>query len=266
MNNLDEYLAAIQDVIVAITSRSKSIVSFFVHGSVVRGTIRPYKSDIVDGMAIFDDCIFDSETKFVSALEAMTSACERLVSYPCPSHPFHYYTTSEVAQYFPASLLPIYASNVRSRCDYGIDCRERLGTSEVSTRISGFLCLSFFRSAQQLGRYLRKRRLDTADKQYLSEQLLRYRKVVPLLVCMAYGLWVEHTEANTIVRSLLPEIDFSILYRIDALVESSGNASQGELRSILEESLLLFAEIHDRVWVEFNRKQQTRSPTAQESR
>lgn len=250
MQSLAEYRTAAEDIIAALTSRARGIASCLLHGSVARRSIRPHKSDLLDAVVVFQDDILRSEHEFYHALEAMISACDRLKAFPCPTHPFHYYTCWEVTNHFPASLLSIYRSDDHSECAYGEDLRGQMETSSSSRKVSQMLCLTFMRSAQGLAQYLSKRRLERHEVSLVLKQLVRYRKTVPLLACIGYGRWVEHQEADIVIRSLMPDLDFSPFEKLDLLIVSWDEVRPPALRTVLKDTLVLLGNMHEQLWAD----------------
>jgi hypothetical protein len=71
--------------------------------------------------------------------------------------------------------------------------------------------------------------------------------MVPLLACAGYGVWVENSAADQALRMLLPEVDCSILARLDALDASTVEPEDREVQYCLLKALEFFYSIQENI-------------------
>lgn len=233
----DEYRVTAQKVLRTVAGSSPDVRSCLLHGSVARGETRPGLSDLIDALVIIENEAFTSFDTFATIMQNMAAACGLLRACDCPTHPFQYYLIDEVMTSYPATLLAIWTDESKTIVSAGEDIRSRIATSRRSAQLSRLLAMSFFRGVQHLGAYLGQDTWRQRDCRFVSQSLIRYCKVVPSLVCIAFDIWLEHSEASMALRSLAPNIEISTLQELRAMCLPSAIATETTIRSMLEKNL-----------------------------
>jgi hypothetical protein len=218
LDNSEAYKNVATALLNQLSDRSPAVRTCLLHGSVARGRIKPGRSDLIDALVVVDDSFHISFEIFSSTLKEMAQSCRSLQNLACPTHPFQFYTRHEIETSYPGSLLAIWGQRDGTLLISGEDVRECFSTTEMSRRYSPSFALSFARSVQRLLAFLAEKDPNKCNRENILKALTRYRKTVPLLVCMSFGLWLEHSEAEVRFGSLVPGIDltpFEDLRRLD---------------------------------------------------
>lgn len=234
----EDYQSALEGFLDDLRPLGEDVASVLLYGSMVTGTLRPGKSDLLDAVVFLPDEAFQDRERFHRALGVMVEACERLSGLGIYFHPFSYWNEQTP---LPGSLF--IHSERDSRFVYGRDLRERMAATEESRAV---LHTAFFhqrRLAFPLIVYLYKRALTPQDCHDIIYALTQASKQLPMMTCWALGLRPESVKDAAIkMREALPQVDLGVFEKITALRaqdEAGAALNPEEVRTVLREALTL---------------------------
>jgi hypothetical protein len=209
MPNLGDYQLALKmctDVVAG-----PECVSVMLYGSLARNLVRPGHSDVLDAFVVVSDDVLRNELDHARLIEKFLVACASVSALGLPFHPFHYYGCDEVLTYHPALFLPTWKRHGFSRVQLGRDLRSELNTTSHSILLARAAFYSFCRYLLSLGHLASRNILTPSQRFSIIGALTRSRKVLPLLVCVACGHWVEQSEALATLPKAVPDCDIAPL-------------------------------------------------------
>src|SRR5688572_16078416 len=125
----DLVLDGLLDDVKRMADAVSSVVLF---GSMARGDVLPGHSDMMDVYIFLKPELFNDKEGFLSALEVMAEACEKIADRsPGPFHPFFYWDELDPV---PATFNLDLA--VHSKVLFGEDIRSKIKTTAASRKVA----------------------------------------------------------------------------------------------------------------------------------
>lgn len=239
-----------------ISELGDDLCSVILYGSLVKDSIRPGLSDLLDAVVVVDWELLADETSYYRAIDLMIKICSRLSQTGVPFHPFHYFANDPTGWSAVALYVPAWTSNRYSKVIAGADVRPLLRTSDSEL---------LYMRGWYFASYRRFRRLAL----FLSAALDRHeglREVIPALhefvrnhpqfACFACNRWVDRAEAVAEISALFPGIDIYSLQRLSEAVEQSpADIDTQAAQRLLDQALRLNESLYQSVasWVGQNK-------------
>lgn len=247
-----DYANEVKLFLEAISELGDDLCSVILYGSLVKGTVRPGLSDLLDAVVIFQSRVLADETSYYRTMDLMIKVCSRLANTGAPFHPFHYFFLDPTGWSTVALYVPTWISDRYSRIVAGTDVRPLLRTSDEELQyMRGWyfaLYRWFRRSAFSLSAALdRQERVPV-----VISALREFTRNHPQFACFACNRPVDRAEALGEIAALFPHIDIKSLQRLSAQAESSlTDMSTQDARRLLDEALRLNESLYQSVasWV-----------------
>jgi tRNA nucleotidyltransferase (CCA-adding enzyme) len=127
-----DYDVVLDGLLEDVRRMSEVVSSVVLFGSMARGDVLPGHSDMMDVYIFLKPDTFDKKNRFLSALEVMAEACEKIANAsPGPFHPFFYWKESDpVPATFHLDL------TVHSKVIFGQDKRAGIETTPSSRSVA----------------------------------------------------------------------------------------------------------------------------------
>ena len=246
---VEDYWSALDAYLERVQRLGDELLSVLVYGSLIEGGLRPGRSDI-DGDLILHERVFADKERFINALEIMTDATEQLVLAGLPLQAFSYFSLAELSEML-ADFMPLFADPGNSRVIFGEDVRAHIATTSVNRLAARAAFFEGLQVTYPLAAYLRKQELTPEDCREIIDYLLAVRRYPAKLACTTLDIWVHYPDAVQELETVFPEIDTSVLKRIDRLKESpESEVGAEELLEIIEELLIFVEVLHDKLLAE----------------
>lgn len=240
----EDYQRALDGFLEDMSRLGDDVASVLLFGSMVKGNLRPGKSDILDAAVFLTDETFQDRARFLRALTVMVEACERLSGLGIYFHPFVYWN-----EHTPLPGTLFIHSEADSRFVYGRDIRERLAVPEASRTVIRTAFFHQRRLGFPLIAYLYKRTLTPQNCIDITYSLMQASKQLPMMICWALDLRPDGTmDAVVKMHEALQHVDLSVFGKIDELRrqnESGVSLDSEEVRAVLREALTLDDELND---------------------
>ena len=244
---IENYDRALEGFIGDVQSMDDAAESLLLFGSMARGGVKPGVSDLMDAYIVLRPEVFEDKERFLSSLEIMMQACDRLETTGLPFHPFGYIGSDEV-EYLPAKAFSIFPFEPFTKAVWGTDALSAIRGKSTSHFLNS---TRFYegRSIVQfhLARYLYKKVLTEQDCQQIIEVLLAVKKDT----YMAYMALMDRSPTTMEPIEELEEalgVDTSVLRRIAVLKENlSSTPDVDEVRRLVDDALLFMEDMHSRI-------------------
>jgi hypothetical protein len=245
---VEDYDRAVQAFVADMRACGDDMVSILLYGSVARESVVPGESDLLDAQVFLRDEVFQDKERFLRVLQTMVESCQRLLRTGIPFHPFIYFSRAE-ASYHPALYLSNWKSEKTSRVLYGEDIRPQISSRESSRAVAANAFFEGRRSmAHPLAVYLSRKDWTPQDRREVVHRLISLKKHMTIMACFALGIPTEASQAVAELEKVLPDLDTSVLKRIDSLRDQTGPREElRDPRGLLRETLIFIENLHDRI-------------------
>jgi predicted nucleotidyltransferase len=241
----EDYQRAADDFVQDVSKLQDDAVSVILYGSLVRGDVRPGQSDILDAFLFLPDEIFQDKARYLRTLEVMIEASLRLSRRGIPFHPFFYWDDVST---IPAIFYLTFVSDKSSKPVLGSDRRSRLRCSPASLKFARTAFFDFRRQGHQGVIYLAKETWDEKDVVRVRNILTSAKKYLVMMSCWALDLWVPLPDTTAALQKELPDLDLSVLGKIEAaLVSAEAFPDIERLREIFMQTFDLIEDLHDAI-------------------
>jgi hypothetical protein len=219
MIQVSDYTRMVDEFVQAMSGLGDDVCSVILYGSIVKNTVRPGVSDLIDAVVIFQPGVLQDETACYRALDVMTDISTRLANRGIPFHPCHYFTLdfwSALAQYVPS-----WESERFSRIAAGRDVRPFLRSADLDfAYVRGLYfasCTQFRRSAA-----LFMSKLHSSQGPLKIGPFLRnFIRDLPI-PCFACNRPIERADSLLQVVQLFPhELDIRMLQELWERIENA---------------------------------------------
>lgn len=220
------------------------VSSVVLFGSMARGDVLPGHSDMMDVYIFIKPDVFDDKERFLSALEVMAEACEKIADRsPGPFHPFFYWNELDPV---PATFNLDLA--VHSKVIFGEDIRSKIETTAASSRVAQTAFFEMRRLGSPLMSYLQKKDLTEQDRQAIFNLLMTIKRDLPMLALMVIDIWVVQKESIEALKNAFPDINVEVLDRIVMLQHDEASRRDPELlRQTFRDAMVFVEELNDRL-------------------
>ncbi|HEX8472981.1 MAG TPA: hypothetical protein VF666_03025 [Pyrinomonadaceae bacterium] len=244
----EDYERAVHDFVADMHPLGDDVVSILLYGSVACKRINPGKSDLLDATVFLRDEVFQDKERFLKTLEIMVESCRRISRKGIPFHPFFYFSQAEASCY-PAPYMSSWESEKTSQVLCGEDIRPRIRSRELSRAVTANAFFEGRRSmAHVLTVYLSREDWTPQDRLDIIHRLISLKKFMTIMACFALGISVEASRAVVELEKALPNLDTSVLKRIESFRNQTEPREElSDLRGLLREMLIFVENLHDRI-------------------
>ncbi|MCA1566109.1 MAG: nucleotidyltransferase domain-containing protein [Acidobacteria bacterium] len=241
---VEDYERALDAYLDEASRLGDDLVAVLLYGSMAQGKLRPGHSDI-DAYVVLRNEVFDERERYLRALEILVEAADSVAQSGIPFHPFHYFSLDELRR-VRADFVPLWHHEGSNRVVFGQDVRSHIAT----TAVSRFRARSMFFEARQvvlpLTSYLYKPELSIQDCQKIIRHLGSIRRFIPKLACITLDIRPDFSVGEEEFKKLFPEVETSVLRRIDALRElTDEELKPAAVRETLSDSLNFLEHAND---------------------
>jgi predicted nucleotidyltransferase len=236
----------------AISELDDDLCSVILYGSLVKGTVRPGLSDLLDAVVVVQSRLLADESSYYRTVDLMLSICSRLEATGAPFHPFHYFALDPPGWSAVALYVPTWTSDRYSRIVAGTDVRPLLRTSDLELRYmrGWYFGMShwFRRRAFFLSAVLNRQE----GAHGVLPALREFTRNHPQFACFACNRPIDRAEALDEIAVLFPNVDIDSLQRLSEKAESAlTDISTQDARRLLNEGLRLNESLYQSVasWV-----------------
>ena len=236
-----------------------AVSSVVLFGSMARGDVLPGHSDMMDVYIFLKPDLFDDKAGFLSALEVMAEACEKIADRsPGPFHPFFYWKEGEPV---PATFHLDLA--VHSKVIFGHDRRSLIETTPSSASAARTAFFEIRRLGSPLMAYLKKDDLTEQDRQAIFNLLMTIKRDLPMLALMAVNVWVVQKESIQALTNAFPDINVEVLNKIATLQhDESARQDSALLRQTFRDAMVFVEDLNDRLVAEVRGSLRAQCPQA----
>ena len=248
MIDTSDYHRLTDEFIQVISSVGHDVVSVILYGSLVKGTVRPGMSDLIDAVVIFKQSLLACPEDYYRMLDTATSICSRISQTGVTFHPFHYFFLdhsewSTVALYFPA-----WTSSRYSKVVAGVDARSLLRTTDRNLE---FMRGWYFAAHRSLLRrcFLMMSDLHLPERRRQVVAFARsFVKDLPQFACLACGLLVDRADAMSEMVQFFPDCDVNLLRALSQEAnESLPEVDIEKARKLLNQTVDLSEKLYQAV-------------------
>jgi hypothetical protein len=209
-----------------------------------RGDVLPGHSDMMDVYIFLKPEVFDDKERFLSALEIMAEACEKIADRsPGPFHPFFYWNELDPV---PATFNLDLA--VHSKVVFGEDKRSKIETTAMSSRVAQSAFFEMRRLGSPLMTCLQKEELSEQERMAIFNLLMAIKRDLPMLALMVIGIWVVQKGSIEALGNAFPDINIEVLDRITMLqYDEASRQDPVLLRQTFRDAMLFVEELNDRL-------------------
>jgi predicted nucleotidyltransferase len=239
-----DYDVVLDGLLEDVRRMSDVVSSVVLFGSMARGDVLPGHSDMMDVYIFLKPDTFDEKTRFLSSLEVMAEACEKIANAsPGPFHPFFYWKEGDPV---PATFHLDLA--VHSKVIYGQDKRSGIETTPSSISVARAAFFEMRRLGSPLMTYLKKDDLTEQDRQALFNLLMAIKRDLPMLALMVVNIWVVQKESIQALTNAFPDINVEVLNTI-AMLQHDESARQDSslLRQTFRDAMVFVEDLNDRL-------------------
>jgi hypothetical protein len=247
-----DYTNEVKFFVESISELGDDLCSVILYGSIVKDTVRPGLSDLLDAVVIFQSKLLTDETSYYRTIDLMIRICSRLAATGVPFHPFHYFTLDATGWSAVALYVPTWTSDPYSRIVAGTDVRPLLRTSDQE--------LQYMRGWYfALSRWFRRRAISLSA---ILEPQQRVRGVIaalreftrnhPQFACFACNRSIDRADALAEIAALFPNIDIDSLQRLSEKAEASlTDIGTQDAQLLLDQALRLNESLYQSVasWI-----------------
>lgn len=239
-----DYQDALDALVGVLRELDDELASALLHGSMVRGDLRPGSSDI-DIFLFLQDRVFTDKAAFLRAIEIIVEACTELALRAIPFESVHYFSLDEI-DCIRATFLPAWQAERPSTVLCGQDVRAQISSSEASRFSVRQAIFQARRMCHPLAKYLGNDEHLTRDWPRIKDFLQSLERRIPQLACVALDIWVDVPEAMQALERALPELETDALKKIQLLRQQSEDIDDiGERRELLRDALQFVEQLHD---------------------
>lgn len=242
-----DYDVVLDGLLEDVRRMSDVVSSVVLFGSMARGDVLPGHSDMMDVYIFLKPDTFDEKTRFLSSLEVMAEACEKIANAsPGPFHPFFYWKEGDPV---PATFHLDLA--VHSKVIYGQDKRSGIETTPSSISVARTAFFEMRRLGSPLMTYLKKDDLTEQDRQAIFNLLMTIKRDLPMLALMVVNTWVVQKESLQALRNAFPDVNIEVLNRITMLQhDESARQDSALLRQTFRDAMVFVEDLNDRLIAE----------------
>lgn len=239
-----DYDVVLDGLLEDVRRMSDVVSSVVLFGSMARGDVLPGHSDMMDVYIFLKPDTFDEKIRFLSSLEVMAEACEKIANAsPGPFHPFFYWKEGDPV---PATFHLDLA--VHSKVIYGQDKRAGIETTPSSISVARAAFFEMRRLGSPLMTYLKKDDLTEQDRQALFNLLMAIKRDLPMLALMVVNIWVVQKESIQALTNAFPDINVEVLNTIAMLQhDESARQDSGLLRQTFRDAMVFVEDLNDRL-------------------
>lgn len=239
-----------------ISELGDDLCSVILYGSLVKGTIRPGLSDLLDAVVVVESGLLSDETSYYRAIDLMIRICSRLSRTEAPFHPFHYFANDPNGWSAVALYVPAWTSDRYSRVIAGTDVRPLLRTSDSDLLYMRGWYFATYRGFRRRALFL-SAVLDRQEKRpEVIPALQEFTRNHPQFACFACHRSVDRAEALAEISALFPDFDIDSFQRLSEQVEKSPTDMDAETaKRLLDHALQLNESLYKSVaaWVDQNK-------------
>ncbi len=242
-----DYDVVLDGLLEDVRRMSEVVSSVVLFGSMARGDVLPGHSDMMDVYIFLKPDAFDEKNRFLSALEVMAEACEKIANAsPGPFHPFFYWKEGDPV---PATFHLDLA--VHSKVIFGHDNRSGIETSPSSSSVARTAFFEIRRLGSPLMTYLEKNDLTEQDRHAIFNLLMTIKRDLPMLALMAVNIWVVQKESIQALTNAFPDINIEVLNRIVMLQhDEAARQDSALLRQTFRNAMVFVEDLNDRLIAE----------------
>jgi hypothetical protein len=250
-----DYTNEVKFFLEAISELGDDLCGVILYGSIVKHTVRPGLSDLLDAVVVVQSRLLADEASYYRAIDLMIRICGRLQTTGVPFHPFHYFALDSTGWSAPALYVPTWTSDRYSKIVAATDVRHLLRSSDTGlTYMRGWyftLCRRFRRRVFYLTTVL-----ETSEGvRGLIPALRQFTRNHPQFACFACDRPVDRADALAEIAALFPGFDVNLLNRLSETAEDSVfDISTQDAKRLLEQASRLNESLCHSVasWVEQN--------------
>jgi len=251
-----DYTTEVQLFLEDIAELGDDLCSVILYGSLVKETVRPGLSDLLDAVVVVESRLLADETSYYRALDLMIRICSRLSHTGIPFHPFHYFDSDPNGWSAVALYVPAWTSDRHSRIIAGRDIRPLLRTSDSELLYMRGWYFALYRWFRRRALFLRAALDRNEGLDEVVSALREFTRNHPQFACFACNRSVDRAEALAAISALFPAFDIDLLQRLSEQVEKSppNIDTQAALR-LLDQALRLNESLYKSVasWVDENK-------------
>jgi predicted nucleotidyltransferase len=239
-----DYDLVLDGLLEDVERMADAVSSVVLFGSMARGDVLPGHSDMMDVYIFLKPELFNDKERFLSALEVMAEACEKIADRsPGPFHPFFYWNELDPV---PATFNLDLA--VHSKVVFGKDIRSKIKTNAASRKVAQTAFFEMRRLGSPLMVYLQKNDLTEQERQAIFNLLMAIKRDLPMLALMVIDIWVVQKESIEALKNAFPDINTDVLNRIVKLQHDEASRQDPEvLRQTFREAMVFVEELNDRL-------------------
>ena len=216
MIQVSDYAKMVDEFLEAIAKLGDDLCSVLLFGSVVKGSVRPGASDLLDAIAILQPHVMQDETAYYRALDVMIDICtkvkDKVLPFNVPFHPCHYFVLDPDCWSTLAIYLPAWKSDHYSKIAIGRDVRPLLRSNDQDFE---FMRGWYFAACHQFRRnaVVLMSQLDSPQGAPEIVRLLQdFIKGLPTYACFVCNRAVDRAEILAEINRLFPhEVDLHCL-------------------------------------------------------
>lgn len=251
-----DYTTEVQLFLEDISELGDDLCSVILYGSLVKETVRPGLSDLLDAVVVVESGLLADETSYYRALDLMIRICSRLSHTGVPFHPFHYFDSDPNGWSAVALYVPAWTSDRYSRIIAGTDVRPLLRTSDSELLYMRGWYFASYRWFRRRALFLSAALGRQAGPDEVIRALQEFTRNHPQFACFACNRSVDRAEALGEISALFPAFDIDSLQRLSEKVEASApNIDTHSAQGLLEQALQLNESLYKSVssWVDQNK-------------
>ena len=249
-----DYERALDRFIDDLRPLASDVSGALLFGSLVRGDVRPGKSDLLDAYLVLRSEVCLERERFMRALHVLVEAAANVLRSGLPAHPFFYCFEHERDD-FHESRLMFYQPDGTSRVLLGQDLGPRTRVCAESEAVAR---TSFFHTRQtthQLGRFLYQQQLSDCDRAEILHDVATVYKHLPRLTCLALDISANELTNVQDLKEALPGLDTEVLDRIAMFRKRPAEAADVQAwHTIIIDTLSLVEQVHMRLVEKIGRR------------
>lgn len=207
----DDYTKALETFVSVASQLGDTLRSILLYGSMVKGTVRPGASDMLDAAVILRESVLTREAEYYEVLDVLTEACARIRMPDVPFHPVHYFVLDDAGWSAATHFLPAWRSERYSRIVAGVDLRACLHTADVECEFMRGWYVQLYFALQQAALAVKLGPRTAGQPAPSLRGLLHLLRETTAFACFACGLLVDRDEAPAALVRLLPEAPLGLL-------------------------------------------------------
>ena len=244
----DDYYQALDTFVAGMSELGENLKGILLYGSVVGDRFVPGRSDLLDAYVFFPQNVLEDFSEYRRAIGKLVDQCVTMSKTGLPyKHPPHYYGDEET-RYLPREFLPEMLDDTHTRVLWGENLRESF------PRENGGILSATIEEVRQftylhLSKFLSNDSPSPEEKEILVTHLHAWVcKFLPAWACASAGVSTPVPVAVDRLKSLFPEINFSVVDRVADMKNRIGDLpGTDELKTLLRDGLVFCEEVYEHV-------------------